>query len=293
MGDAVPELPTIHIISDSVGLTAQAVARAAASQFGETNPRVEVLPKVDCFNDLKQYLEEHSALHKEKLGDERLLVFYTLVDRDIGDKLRIYVTNNPHITAVDLMSDAVEAIAAFSGLEPSTKPGSLHVADQNYFRRIEAIEFTIAHDDGRNPQDLTQADIVLIGVSRSSKTPLSIYLAQEGYKVANVPLDLQTDPPQELYQVASTRIFGLMTTPEVLTGIRKRRLGEANKVAKDYADPEIVTQDLEKARALMRKLGSIVIHTDNRAVEETAQEILRYYELAYPRTWTMGKADRR
>ena len=149
------------------------------------------------------------------------------------------------------------------------------MADQYYFKRIEAIEFTIAHDDGRNPQELSQADIVLLGVSRSSKTPTSIYLAQQGYKVSNIPLDPTTEPPRELLDVERTRLFGLMTTAEVLIGIRQRRLGNASVVASSYADPE-------KARALMRKLGCIVIHTENRAVEETAQEILRYYERAHP-----------
>ena len=123
---------------------------------------------------------------------------------------------------------------------------------------------------------------MLLGVSRSSKTPTSIYLAQQGYKVSNIPLDPATEPPRELLDVERTRLFGLMTTAEVLIGIRQRRLGNASVVASSYADPEYVYQDLEKARALMRKLGCIVIHTENRAVEETAQEILRYYERAHP-----------
>jgi regulator of PEP synthase PpsR (kinase-PPPase family) len=290
-GTTVPELPTIHIISDSVGLTGQAVARAAASQFGETNPRIELMPKVNSIEEITKYLNEHSALHKNVLGDERLLVFYTLVNRDMRESFQAYTKNNPHITAVDLMSSPVDAIASFSGLEPSTKPGELHVANRSYFNRIEAIEFTIAHDDGRNPGDLTSADIVLIGVSRSSKTPLSIYLAQEGFKVANVPLDLQTDPPKELFTVDPTSLFGLMISAETLIGIRKRRLGAAGFVASQYADPEHVYRDLEQAHALMRKLGCIVVHTDNRAVEETAQEILRYYELAHPRDPFRGFAS--
>ena len=112
--------------------------------------------------------------------------------------------------------------------------------------------------------DVGVFDIVLLGVSRSSKTPTSIYLSQQGYKVANIPLDPTTEPPAELEQVDRTRLFGLMTTPEVLIGIRQRRLGRASAVASRYADPEYV------------------IHTENRAVEETAQEILRYYERAHP-----------
>ena len=129
---------------------------------------------------------------------------------------------------------------------------------------------------------MTQADIVLLGVSRSSKTPTSIYLAQQGYKVSNIPLDPSTEPPKEVFEVDRTRLFGLMTTPDVLIGIRQRRLGNAAVVASKYADPEYVYEDLDKARALMRKLGAIVVHTENRAVEETAQEILRYYERVHP-----------
>lgn len=275
-------LPTIHVISDSVGLTAQAVARAATSQFGVTDPCIEVLPKVHTFGDIKEFFEEHAAYHRQVLGTDRMLVFYTLVDEALRIQLKAYVEEHDNIVAVDLLSAAIDAIADMSGLSPSTKPGGLHVADENYFRRIAALEFTIAHDDGRNPQDLTQADIVLIGVSRTSKTPLSIYFAQQGYKVANIPLDLHTDPPRELEDVESTRLFGLMTTAEVLINIRQRRLGNASAVAASYADPEEVHRDLEESRALMRKLGCIVVRTDNRAVEETAQEILRYFERSHP-----------
>ena len=276
------QLPTIHVISDSVGVTGQAVARAAAAQFGVTNPSIEVLPKADDFEEIRTFLETHSALHRDRLGDGRVLVFYTLVNEHLRRQLADYAAMHDEVVAVDLMTGAVEAIVQMSGRAPLAQPGGLHVADQHYFRRIEALEFTIAHDDGRNPQDLERADMVLLGVSRSSKTPLSIYLSQQGYKVANVPLDLHTDPPRQVHDVDRTRLFGLMTTPEVLVGIRQRRLGNASVVAASYADPEYVYQDLEQARALMRKLGCIVVHTENRAVEETAQEILRYYERAHP-----------
>lgn len=282
--ERAPRIPTIHIISDSVGATAQAVARAAAAQFGVTNPKIETLPKVKTYEEIHEFLENHVRHHLEDLGDDRMLVFYTLVNTEVRNKVSAYVENHPNIVAVDLMTNAVEAISHMSGLKPAYMPGSLRVADPYYFRRIEAIEFTIAHDDGRNPQELTQADIVLLGVSRSSKTPLSIYLSQQGYKVANVPLDPSTAPPREIYDVDRTRLFGLMTTAEVLVDIRQKRLGngKASMVAGRYADPEYVYEDLEKARALMRKLGCIIIRTEKRAVEETAQEILRYYERSHP-----------
>ena len=274
-------LPTIHVISDSVGLTAQAMARAAAAQFGETNPNIEVLSHVRSAEQIRTWINEHTALHASR-GDARVLIFYTLVDGDLRHALTEYAATKPSVTAVDLLTEAIGSIAKLSGQVPSKRPGGLHVADQHYFRRIEAIEFTIAHDDGRNPQEMTQADIVLLGVSRSSKTPTSIYLAQQGSKVSNIPLDPSTEPPKEVFEVDRTRLFGLMTTPEVLIGIRQRRLGNAAVVASKYADPEYVYEDLDKARALMRKLGAIVVHTENRAVEETAQEILRYYERVHP-----------
>lgn len=275
-------VPTIHVISDSVGVTAQAVARAAAAQFGVNDPKIEVLPKVQSFEQVRSFLDEHAAYHVHTLGDDRLLVFFTLVDRAMSEQTAAYIAEHDNILGVDIMTGAIEAISELSGLRPTSRPGSLREANEVYFRRIEAIEFTIAHDDGRNPQDLTLADMVLLGVSRSSKTPLSIYLSQQGYKVANVPLDPSTEPPSQIYEVDRTRLFGLMTTADVLTDIRQRRLGNAALVAASYADPEYIYEDLEKARALMRKLGCIVIHTEKRAVEETAQEILRYYERSHP-----------
>ncbi len=280
--DAAVQIPTVHVISDSVGATAQAVARAAAAQFGDTDPHIETLPMVKTFEEVRAFFEDHTRHHLETFGDDRILVFYTLVNAEVRDAVADYVRDHDNIFAVDLMGDALEEIERMSGLHPARQPGSLRVPDINYFRRIEAIEFTIAHDDGRNPQDLTQADIVLIGVSRSSKTPLSIYLAQQGYKVANVPLDPATDPPKEIYDVDPTRLFGLMISADVLLDIRQRRLGRAQMVAGRYADPEYIYEDLEKAHRLMRKLGCIVVHTEKRAVEETAQEILRYYERSHP-----------
>ena len=278
-------LPTIHIISDSLGATAHAVARAAAGQFGVTEPYIEVLPKVRDYEEIVSYLTKHQQEHIKAGLSGDLLVFFTLVDSE----LRAHVRNFCHekgMYAVDIMSNPIHAIQEASGRSPMSDPGFLRTTDEHYFKRIAAMEFTVDHDDGRNPQDLPEADIVLLGVSRSSKTPISIFMGMEGYKVANVPLALGTKPPHEIYDCDPSRIFGLMTTPDILVNIRQRRLGgsgqQASMVASSYADPEMVYRDLEEARALMRRLGCIVVRTDNKAVEETAQEILRYYELAHP-----------
>ena len=287
MNDVTPAeqrlvVPTIHVVSDSTGVTAQAVARAAAAQFGVTDPKIRLFSKVKNIDVIRLLLDERRTQYLERYGNDQIIVFYTLVNPRLREQFEEYLAEHPTIIAVDLVTNAIGAISQASGLQPFHEPGSLRAPDENYFRRIEAVEFTIAHDDGRNPQDLTRADIVLIGVSRTSKTPLSIYLSQQGYKVANIPLDPASEPPREVYQVDRTRLFGLMTSPEVLIGIRKRRIGSAAHIAPRYADPEYVYEDLEKSRALMRKLGCIVVHTENRAVEETAQEIIRYYERCHP-----------
>lgn len=269
-------IPVIHIISDSVGETGRAVAQAAAAQFGITNPRIEVIGKVKSFDQVRSYLEEHVQYHQD-LGDDMMVVFYTLVHSPLRDAVSAYIDEHPNIYGVDLLTSAINAISETSGRRPNDDPGALRVADINYFHRVEALEFTIEHDDGRNPQDLPKADIVIIGVSRTSKTPLCIYLAEKGFHVANIPLDPHTQPPKELFEIDRTRIFGLMSSPDVLTGIRKRRISFAKKVALSYADIDYIYDDLEKARALMRKLGCYIIRTDNRAVEETAQEIIDLY----------------
>lgn len=281
-GGTLADFPTIHVVSDSIGETARAMAQAAAAQFGVTNPKVEVLGKVKSFDEVRDHLEAHARYHIDVLGDSKLLVFYTLVHGEMRDRVSEFIQKSDDIYGVDLLTAPIEAISAVSGLIPASTPGALRVADINYFHRVEALEFTIEHDDGRNPQDLTSADIVLIGVSRASKTPLSIYLAQHGYHVANVPLDPKTSPPKELFDVDKTRLFGLMSSPDVLADIRERRLGKSNAVATQYADLEYVYQDLEQSREFMRRLGCVVIRTDRRAVEETAQEILGYYLRNHP-----------
>ncbi|MCR5582773.1 MAG: kinase/pyrophosphorylase [Eggerthellaceae bacterium] len=283
-GAETSSIPTIHVISDSVGTTASAIARAAAAQFGETEPRVELLPNVRSFEEVRDYLLAHAEYHRELYGKPDMIVLYTIIDAQVNEKLRAFFAEYPQFAAVDLMTDAVASIKRVSGMDPILQPGELHATDERYFNRIEAMEFTIEHDDGRNPQDLTKADIVLLGVSRCGKTPISIYLSQEGYRVSNVPLDLQSAPPRQLYDVDPSRLFGLMTTSDVLVDIRRKRLGRALSVASSYAEPEQVVADLDEARALMRRLGCIVIHTEHRAVEETAQEILRFYEMRHPRS---------
>ena len=281
-GDRVEGFPTIHIVSDGAGTTAVTAARAAAANYSVTNPTIELLADVSDADMVAAELEAHLEHHRTCYGIEPFIVFFTSAGKDISNAINAFADKNDEVIAVDILQGPTQALIQATGVVPHAKAGALRALNDTYFKRIEAIEFTIAHDDGCMPEELTKADIVLVGVSRTSKTPTSIYLSQQGYKVANVPLDPMTEPPAELFDVDPSRIFGLMTVPEVLVDIRRRRLGDANSVASSYADYEQVCRDLEKARALMRKLGCIVIRTDNRAIEETAQEILRYFTNLHP-----------
>ena len=281
MGD-MPTRPTIHVISDSMGNTAKTIARSAASHFGELDPNITVLPYVRSFDQIRSFLEEEQRLHRQMYNDDRIIVYYTLVIQELRDALESYLADHPNIYAVDVLSDSIAVIEQVSGKTHNPAPGEQHKINDQYFQRIEAIEFTVSHDDGLLTQDLPEADIVILGVSRTSKTPTSIYLGQQGYKVANVPLVEGLELPKEVYEVDRERLFGLITDPSVLVGVRKTRMGGQLGQSR-YADIDAVTLELDRARTIMRGLGCVIINTKDRAIEETAQEILRHYNAAFPR----------
>jgi regulator of PEP synthase PpsR (kinase-PPPase family) len=267
---------TIHIISDALGDSALVIAEAAASQFDVDIP-IKRLPNATRLSQIIDYIETRLA----EQDNSSMIVIHTIAGSGLRNEVNAFLSEK-NIVAVDALGPAIDTIAKVTGLTPKNESGLIHKTDKEYFKRVGAMEFAVDHDDGRAPEMLPEADIVLIGASRTSKTPLSIFLAMQGYKVANVPLAPGVDPPKQLFALERARIFGLTSKAELLSDIRLRRLGNATHVAGQYADPHYVQEDLDQARALMRKLGVIVIRTDNRAIEETAQEILRYYEMSFP-----------
>ena len=249
----------IHVISDSLGETGETVALAAVSQFAPNTFRIERLPKVEGAADLRELVRAHCG--------HDCIFFYTLVDRTLRTEMERLVETG--VVGVDLLENV-------TGTRPTGEVGRIRRTDEGYFDRIEAMEFAVKHDDGRNPEELADADIVILGVSRTSKTPVSMYLAFKGWRVANVPLAPGVEPPKELFELDPRRMFGLVTSADVLLGIRRERMKELGGYVPGYAEREAVEAELIEARALMRRLGCLVVHTDNRAVEESAQEILRH-----------------
>lgn len=268
--------PVINIISDSIGDSAATMAVAAASQFSNHKCIINRLPNVSSLAQMIPFIEQHV-----EASEESIILFHTIADEQLRAELDDYLLGKK-VVAVDLIGPAIDAIAQATGRTPRGEPGLIRETDEAYYRRIDAIEFAVEHDDGRNPDDLPEAQIVLIGVSRSSKTPLSVYMATLGYKVANIPLTMGSEPPKELFSLDFRRVFGLTTDPTLLSAIRQRRLGTAADIARNYAQIDKVIEDLEQARVVMRRIGCLVIRTDNRAIEEVAQEILRYYHQSFP-----------
>jgi len=263
----VAEQITIHLLSDSLGETADAVARAVAAQFPSGAFRVERLPKVSSPQQLRELVLAHCGHY--------CIFFYTLIEHDLVAEMRSLVAEEG-VRGVDILGPGVDLLRGVSNLEPRGVAGAIRQPDEAYYDRIEAMEFAIKHDDGRNPEGLRDADVVLIGVSRTSKTPLAIYLASKGFYAGNVPLVRGSEPPSELFELDPRRVFGLVSSTPVLAEIRTKRMAELGTWVAHYADRDDIEKDLEEARAIMRRIGCIVVRTDNRAVEETAQEIIRY-----------------
>jgi hypothetical protein len=257
----------IHVLSDSLGETADAVARAVASQFPPDTFARERLPKIASVEQLREVGDAHCGSH--------CVFFYTLVEEQLLAEMRRLVEERG-MRAVDILHPGVEVLAEVASLQPRGIAGAIRQADEAYYDRIEAMEFAIRHDDGRNPEGLMAANVVLIGVSRTGKTPLSMYLASKGFYTANVPLVRGSRPPDELFEVDPRRVFGLVSSSLVLAEVRAKRMAELGTFVAHYADRDDIEKDLEEARTVMRRIGCIVVRTDNRAVEETAQEVIRY-----------------
>ena len=208
------------------------------------------------------------------------MVVFSLVEREVIEALQVEASNQSVVT-VDLLGPLISKIATRLRSEPSHQPGLLHGIGDDYFSRIEAVEFAVHHDDGANVHTLYQADIVLTGVSRTSKTPLSMYLAQRGYKTGNVPLVPGVDPPKELLELDKRKVFGLLIDPHALTTIRQARLRAIRASPRTaYTDIEAVASEVERAHRFYRRNGWRSIEITGKAVEENASRILEYFELA-------------
>lgn len=256
----------LHLLSDSTGETLENMAKAALAQFDEVETIKHFWPMVRSEGHLERVLVEIA----QKPG----LVLFTIVNVEIRRKLedRCHVLGLPAVAALD---PVVDALSRLLGQQAKARPGRQHMLDAAYFERVEAIGYTIAHDDGIGAEDWEDADIILVGVSRSSKTPTSIYLANRGYKVANVPLVVECPPPPSLFSLRHPLVVGLTTSPERLVQVRRNRLLALNQAPETaYVDQELVNAEVAYARRMFSDRGWPVIDVTRRSIEESAAAII-------------------
>ncbi|WP_416197766.1 MAG: Putative pyruvate, phosphate dikinase regulatory protein [Sporanaerobacter sp.] len=256
----------VYVLSDSIGETGEQVAKAAVSQFNTEKYEVRRFPYVTEEEQIVEIFEEAK--------EERSIIVFTIVIERLK-KFIIEKSKEYNIQVVDLMSPILDAIENVVGFGPKRESGLIRKLDEQYFKKVEAVEFAVKYDDGKDPRGIKKADIVLVGVSRTSKTPLSMYLAHKNFKVANVPLVPEVPAPSELFEKDTKRVFGLIANSQKLNEIRQERLkalGLSNNA--NYASISRIEEELEYSKKIMEKLQCKVIDVSNKAVEETAGIIL-------------------
>lgn len=259
----------IHIVSDSTGETASMVARASLVQFEKVDAREHVWRMVRSLEELEE------ALHGIRANPG--FVLFTLVDEKVRARLDSEC-RKLKVPCLSILDPVVAAFGAYLGAEVHARPGRQHVMDAEYFSRIEAMQFALNHDDGQSAWNLDHADVVLIGVSRTSKTPTCIYLANRGIKAANIPFVPGCPLPPEIFDVRNPLIIGLTKDPKRLVQIRKNRLLMLDKDQDtDYVDIEKVSKEVSEARKLFESKNWTVIDVTRRSIEETAATILQMY----------------
>jgi len=257
---------TIFVVSDSIGETGELIAKACAIQFGDVIRRIEKYPFTLNKNQVDFIVSEakrHNAL-----------IIHTLVMIDLKNYL-INKAKENEIIEIDGVAPAINAIQNMTGIEPKREAGLNRKLNAEYFKKVEAVEFAVKYDDGKDSRGITKADLVLIGISRTSKTPLSMYLAYRNIKVCNFPLVPEVTPPKELFEISNKKIIGLTNDPEALIRIRKERLKEMGvRQGNSYANFDRIFNEISYADEIFHKIGCPIINVASKAIEETASIIM-------------------
>ncbi len=260
------------IISDGTGETAALMTKAAIVQFSDK----EIIST--RYKNIRTKLQIDAIFQDAALKND--FIVYTIVSPELREYIQELATDYQKPT-IDLLGPLLNSLASYFEMQPKQKPGLTHEVNENYFKRIAAMEYTIHHDDGKNLDNLKDADVVILGISRTSKTPLSMYLSMQGWKVCNVPLVRGIPLPQEVFDTDPSKVIGLTIQAEVLHAIRKARLERLgkdphNSTNEHYASLEHVMQDIEYATELFKTNKRwAIFDVSGKALEETASEVMR------------------
>ncbi|MCV0394645.1 MAG: kinase/pyrophosphorylase [Rhizobiaceae bacterium] len=257
----------LHLISDATGETLIAAGRAVAAQYKNARAIEHIYPLIRTTRQLEKVLDE--------IDEQPGIVLYTIVEKDLARMIdeRCAAMSVP---CVSVLEPVLTVFQSYLGTPAGRRVGAQHVLDADYFRRIDALNFTMEHDDGQLPDDIDEAEIVLVGISRTSKTPTSIYLANRGIKTANVPIVLGVPMPQKLVAAANSLVVGLIATAERISQVRQHRIlgTSGNYASQDYIDRAAIAEELAYARQLCTRHGWPLIDVTRRSIEETAAAIV-------------------
>jgi regulator of PEP synthase PpsR (kinase-PPPase family) len=257
----------IYIISDGTGETASLMTKAALVQYRDVDASLVRFKNVRAMEQIKAIIEEASQNHG--------FIVYTVVSQDLRSEIQRQAIEQK-IPYVDLLGPLLGGLESYFDVHKPMQAGILRAVDEKYFKRIEAIEFTVKHDDGKELRDLDNAEIILVGISRTSKTPLSIFLSHKGWKVANIPLVATVPPPKEIFEADQRKIIALTIDPDKLSLIRQNRLSKLGDNNSGYASLSHVLDEIQFADELYKKNKKWpVFDVTSRALEETATEIIK------------------
>jgi regulator of PEP synthase PpsR (kinase-PPPase family) len=257
----------LHLVSDATGETLITIARAAAAQYAMVAPIEHIFPLVRTEKQLERVITEIEAAPG--------IVLYTMLDRTLADRLEAKCREFS-LPCMSILDPVLAMFQSYLGAESTKRVGAQHTLNADYFKRIDALNYTMLHDDGQHTDDLEHADVVLTGVSRTSKTPTSIYLANRGVKTANVPLVPNTPVPPQLEALKVPLVVGLFASPERIVQIRQNRLLGLNAHRDDdlYVDRQAVAEEIAFSRRLCAKHNWPIIDVTRRSIEETAAAVM-------------------
>ena len=265
--DSVKFKPTVYIISDSTGETAQNVVHAALSQFDSDDVKLKLFAHIESKKDIMGIIGQ--------INKEKSFIVYTIVKPELRSFVR-EESKKQSIVSFDIFGPIMENIERVSGITPKLEPGIIRKLDKEYFKRMEAMEFAVKYDACQGEFELSKADLVILGVSRTSKTPLSMYLAHKGIKVANIVLDFEFEPPSGIFSLPPREVVGLTMDPDKLIEIRSERLKALGLPDEGvYNKKERVIKELEYADSIYKKIGCPIINVTNMAIEDIATNILK------------------
>jgi hypothetical protein len=269
MANLTPSYFHLHLVSDATGETLSTIAKAAAVQYAEVRPIEHMHSLVRSKRQLDRVLQEIESAPG--------IVLYTVINKDLAQQLEVRC-KELNLPCVHVLRPVMQVFESYLGAPQTPTVGGQHVLDQSYFKRIDALNFIMAHDDGKLPDDLDTADIIILGISRTSKTPTSIYLANRGFKTANLPLVPGIPLPEALMKPTTAFVVGLVASPERIAEIRRNRvmlLSDRN--LEDYVDRNQIAEEVAYSRRLCNSHGWPVIDVTRRSIEETAATILKLY----------------